>query len=62
MIFVGSYQEMIGHLFLSSFLLLQSFQLQLQPPSGNIIPPSYSGNVVQIVNVANPQKVGITWP
>lgn len=34
----------------------KTFQLQLQPPSGNLIPANNSGNVVQMINVANPQK------
>ena len=35
----------------------KTLQLQLQSPSGNIIPPSNSGMVTQVVKVANPEKV-----
>ncbi|XP_013379311.1 AP-1 complex subunit gamma-1 isoform X4 [Lingula anatina] len=34
----------------------KSFQLQMLSPSGNIVPPSNSGSVTQIVKVNNPQK------
>ncbi|XP_028392024.1 AP-1 complex subunit gamma-1-like [Dendronephthya gigantea] len=34
----------------------KTLQLQLQSPSGNIIPPNNSGQVTQLVKVANPQK------
>ena len=35
----------------------QSFQLQLQPPSGNSLPPLNSGTVTQVIRLNNPQKV-----
>ncbi|CAB3982938.1 AP-1 complex subunit gamma-1-like [Paramuricea clavata] len=34
----------------------KTLQLQLQSPSGNIIPPNNSGQITQLVKVANPQK------
>ncbi|CAH3029280.1 unnamed protein product, partial [Porites evermanni] len=33
-----------------------TFQLQLQSPSGNVIPPNNSGAINQGLKVANPQK------
>ncbi len=41
--------------------LFQTFQLQLQPPSGSLLPANNSGNVVQIINIANPQKVSFIF-
>jgi len=35
----------------------QTFQLQLQSPSGNVVPPNNSGAINQEVKVANPQQV-----
>ncbi|XP_065844419.1 AP-1 complex subunit gamma-1-like [Oscarella lobularis] len=34
----------------------KSFQLNIQPPSGNVVPPSGSGSVSQVIQVANPQR------
>ncbi|CAM1320496.1 AP1G1 (predicted) [Pycnogonum litorale] len=34
----------------------KSFQLQLQPSSGNVIPPNNSGTVSQVIKVINPNK------
>ncbi|XP_046841939.1 LOW QUALITY PROTEIN: AP-1 complex subunit gamma-1-like, partial [Xenia sp. Carnegie-2017] len=34
----------------------KTLQLQLQSPSGNTIPPNNSGQITQLVKVANPQK------
>jgi len=34
----------------------KTFQLQLQPPSGNVIPPFGGGNVTQQLMISNPQK------
>jgi len=34
----------------------KTFQLQLKPPSGSVIPPGSTGSITQIINVANPQK------
>ena len=35
----------------------QSFQLQLQSPSGNVLPPLNAGAVTQVIKINNPQKV-----
>ncbi|XP_053401363.1 AP-1 complex subunit gamma-1-like isoform X2 [Mercenaria mercenaria] len=37
----------------------KSFQLQLQSPSGNILPPLNSGTVTQVIKINNPQKQSI---
>lgn len=37
----------------------KSFKLQLQPPSGNILPPSNSGVITQNLMVANPNKEAV---
>ncbi|XP_041376588.1 AP-1 complex subunit gamma-1-like isoform X2 [Gigantopelta aegis] len=37
----------------------KSFQLQLQSPSGNLIPPMNGGSVEQIIKIANPLKQAI---
>ncbi|BFZ13168.1 hypothetical protein BsWGS_16207 [Bradybaena similaris] len=34
----------------------KSFQLNLQSPSGSVIPPVNSGNVTQVIELINPQK------
>ncbi|XP_070574228.1 AP-1 complex subunit gamma-1-like isoform X2 [Ptychodera flava] len=34
----------------------KSFQLQLQSPSGNVVPPNNSAAVTQVIKIANPQK------
>jgi hypothetical protein len=41
------------------FYVFQSFHLQLNPPSGNSIPPANTGSVTQIVKIKNPSKVSI---
>ena len=46
-------------IFLSVCLSLQSFDLQMLPPSGNVIPPSNTGLVTQVVYINNPQMVYI---
>lgn len=38
----------------------QTFQLQLQSPSGNVVPPNNSGAINQEVKVANPQQVNLS--
>ncbi|KAG1648991.1 AP-1 complex subunit gamma-1 [Nymphon striatum] len=42
--------------FLFQAAVPKTFKLQLQPSSGNIIPPSNSGNVSQVIKVINPNK------
>eukprot|EP00795_Rhopilema_esculentum_P001181 gene1181-15541_t len=37
----------------------KSFQLQLKPPSGNMLLPNNTGSIQQIINIANPQKQNI---
>ena len=37
---------------------IQTFQLQMLSPSGTIVPPNNSGSLSQVINIANPQKVG----
>ncbi|XP_011409718.1 PREDICTED: AP-1 complex subunit gamma-1 [Amphimedon queenslandica] len=34
----------------------KTFKLQMQPPSGNVIPAHNQGNVTQVINIENPQK------
>lgn len=34
----------------------KTFQLQMLSPSGSLIPPSNTGAVTQVINIANPQK------
>ena len=36
---------------------LQTFQLQMVTPSGNVVPPNNAGSVTQVINIANLQKV-----
>ena len=38
-------------------IYMQSFTIQLETPSGNIVPPNGSGTVTQSLKVSNPQKV-----
>lgn len=40
-------------------IFLQSFQLQLQSPSGSTLPPMNDGEVTQVIKVNNPQKVSL---
>ncbi|XP_062504187.1 AP-1 complex subunit gamma-1-like [Corticium candelabrum] len=42
--------------FLFQVAVPKAFQLNIQSPSGNVIPPSNSGSVTQIIQVANPQR------
>jgi AP-1 complex subunit gamma-1 len=42
--------------FLFQVAVPKAFQLNIQPPSGNVILPSNSGSVTQLVQVANPQR------
>lgn len=39
------------------YCVLQSIQLQLQAPSGNLLAASGEGSVTQSIRVLNPQKV-----
>lgn len=45
-------------MFLFSNIFLQSFQLQLMPPSSTIIPANNNGSIKQVIKVVNPNKVG----
>ena len=37
------------------------FQLQMHPPSGNIVPASNNGVLTQVFDINNPQQVSVIY-
>lgn len=39
---------------------MQTFQVQLDSPSGSVVPAGHGGSLTQVIHVTNPQKVWLT--